>query len=92
MFDSTDVLAGATTLMRQASMTVATYLDAVVKMLDDTFGKDYAAKHPDLVGMLVTACTHDFHTAFIKLAAQDLRDAITALAQAHDSDRHEPHD
>jgi hypothetical protein len=79
---TTDVLADATTLLRQAPMTISEYLSAVVTMLDDRFGEGYAEKHPDLVGVLVTACTRDFGTAFLKLAAQDLREALYALADA----------
>lgn len=79
-FETNEVLAGHTTLMRQAPMTIAEYLDAVVVMLNRQFGEGYAAQHPELVGTLVTACTQDFHTAYTKLAAQDLRDAILACA------------
>jgi hypothetical protein len=76
----TDVSAGADTLMRHAPMTIESYLISVVAIIDSVFGSGYAEQHPELVGPLVVACTQDFHAAYVKLGAQDIRDAMERSA------------
>jgi hypothetical protein len=77
-----DVTASAETLMRQGPMTVEVYFHAIIEMLDGCFGENYAKEHPDLVGSLVASAAQDFHTANIRIAAQDLRNALHTLADA----------
>lgn len=73
------ISANATDLMRQAPMTVVTYLNHIVDTLDDKFGKGYAKNNPLLVGMLVQSCAQDFHTA---ISAKALTEALPDMQAA----------
>lgn len=64
MFDYQDA-------MRQAPMTIETYLGEVVRMLDERFGPGFAAENPRLVGTLVLACTNDYNTAAQTILAKE---------------------
>lgn len=78
-----DVSANGDTLMRQAPMTVSVYFDAIVERVDARFGEGYSKQHPSFIASLVASAAQDFHTANIRIAAQDIRDALRALIEAH---------
>jgi hypothetical protein len=67
------VSADADTLVRQASMTAAEYLDNGIRYIDDAFGDGYAKQHPELVAAFIRASAQDFHTAIM---AQAIENAI----------------
>lgn len=60
----------ATLLMRQASMTAATYMTEAISTIDSRFGEGYAEKHPELVGAFMQASALDFLATFL---ASELR-------------------
>ena len=74
-----EISASWETLMRQAGMTAAQYLDAAVSKIDATFGKGYAAKNPVLVAGFMKAAALDFHASSIGVAAQRIRDSRDEL-------------
>jgi hypothetical protein len=87
--DGTHVSAGVDTLMRRAPMTIADYMRDAVRFIDEQFGEGYAKQNPTLVAAFIQASAQDFHTAMMKVAAQDLGGdlgnvsmAIEALATA----------
>jgi hypothetical protein len=48
-------------------------------MIDAAFGTDYAFEHPELVAAFMRTAAHDFHTAMMKVAAQDIRNVLDAV-------------
>lgn len=72
----------ATDLMRQASMTAATYFNDAVRIIDEKFGEGYARKNPGLVGDFMKTADSDFKTAIQHQDAECLTMAIERLADA----------
>lgn len=70
--EGTDVSASISTLQWQAPETVAAYMREAVKHIDNYFGDGYAKQNPALVAAFIQASAQDFHTAMMKVAAQDL--------------------
>lgn len=66
-------------VMRQASMTANDYMLDAKAMIDAAFGTDYAYEHPELVAAFMRTAAQDFHTAMMKVAAQDVRDVLEAV-------------
>lgn len=59
-------------MVKQAPMTVDTYLREAVERIDGVFGDGYAKSHPELVAAFIAACVEDFSTAAtVKLAEED---------------------
>lgn len=83
--DGTDVTAGMTTLFLQAPKTVSEYMTKAVDAIDSEFGKGFAKNNPALVGAFIQASTQDFHTAMMKVAAQDLGGNLNGLSMAIES-------
>lgn len=69
------VTASAETLMKQAGMTAAVYLDAAIEAIDSRSGHGYSEKHPELVGAFMHAAALDYAAAAITSALQDLAEA-----------------
>ncbi len=68
--------ATADSAMRQAVMTADEYLCGAIERIDARLGKGYAALHPDLIAAFMRTAAQDFHTALVKVAAQDMRDEL----------------
>ena len=51
--------------VRKASITINKYMHTCKENIDNLFGKGYASKHPDLLGLMITACAKDFHTGIM---------------------------
>jgi len=77
-----EVMCSAETMINQAGGTVAYYLRAAIKEIDAEFGKDFAKDHPELVGAFIQACSRDLHAGMVKAGAQDIRDALSGVADA----------
>lgn len=73
-------------LLRQASMTVNTYLIEGIKSIDEQFGEGYAEKHPELLCAFIKACAIDFNTsmrvAVTENSAAEIAQAIDKLGEA----------
>jgi hypothetical protein len=69
-------------LMEQAGMTAATYMRAGVDAIDREFGPGFAAANPALLAAFMAAAAGDYHTGAMKMAAQDIRDVLQAVADA----------
>ena len=76
------ISASAETLLRQAGMTAAEYLDNAVDEIDVKFGDGFAKEHPELVGAFMHTAALDFASAVITSAIQDLAED---LAKAKDA-------
>jgi hypothetical protein len=63
-------------------MTSETYMREAVENIDKMFGKGHAKAHPDLLIAFMQASSADFNASINKLAAQDIRDGMRALAEA----------
>jgi hypothetical protein len=63
-------------LMKQAPMTASLYLSEARRSIDEAFGAGHAQKNPDLVIGFIRACTMDFMTAQIRIASENISDAI----------------
>jgi hypothetical protein len=65
------------TLMRQASLTAADYMDAAVEQIDRKFGDGFSKRNPALVGAFMNASALDLAAAII---AQQVRDGLEESA------------
>jgi len=68
----------ATNAVFQAGMTVETYLNQAVDMIDKRFGEDYAVRHPAFVAECIRAQTMDFNSVALVAALYEIRDALEA--------------
>lgn len=59
------------TLLRQAPMTTEFYMAAAIDWLDERYGKGFAVKNPQLVGIFVEGCSRDFHNSTISKLVRD---------------------
>jgi NAD(P)H-hydrate repair Nnr-like enzyme with NAD(P)H-hydrate epimerase domain len=71
--------ADPTTLMRQASWTVAEYMEQAKKNIDSLFGTGYAKAHPELVAAFITACTKDFDSGIMSQKLEAVAWAVGSL-------------
>jgi hypothetical protein len=69
------------TLLRQAWMTAAVYMQHAATEIDAVFGKGYAAAHPELVAAFMRTAADDFRAASL---GKDIGGALQALADAVD--------
>lgn len=74
------VSASAETLMRQATITASAYMSDAVREIDNQFGEGFAKNNPVLVGAFIQASALDYHTAFMKIAAQELGGDLTNIS------------
>lgn len=81
MNDLQTITAGWETLLRQAPMTAATYLDEAVRCIDARFGEGYSAKHPELVAAFMQVCAQDFGAASLKIGMQEVAEALNEGAK-----------
>jgi len=78
------ITASAETLVQQAPATVAGYLNAARRHIDEQFGDGYAAKHPELVAAFVQACAQDFDTAISAATRQAAAGSLTCISDSLD--------
>ena len=78
------ITATAETLMRQAPMSVETYLHEAHTMIDGVYGDGYAEKHPELIAAFIQACASDFQASFLGAVLQDM-DIQRVLAEIQDT-------
>jgi hypothetical protein len=69
------------TLMRQAWMTAADYMDNAVREIDAKFGQGYAEKNPALVAGFMQAAASDFHAAAVGVGAQRISEALDGIGR-----------
>ena len=92
------------TLMRQAQMTAAEYLEGAIKEVNKILGKGYAQAHPELIAAFMQAAAADYgapiiaasiqsHTASMGEHSEDLARAIRehALDVSHAIDTSTAH-
>lgn len=77
--ERTQITDGIPVLLELAERNTAEYLKTAVQIIDAQFGEGYAKQNPALVGAFIQACAQDFHTRLMKVAAQDLGDAVGTL-------------
>ncbi len=82
-----DIEADADLLAIQASHTTAGYLRDAVTQIDACFGEGYAKANPLLVAAFIRTSASDFHSAILKVSAQDIRDALFSFGNR---DQHTP--
>lgn len=76
------------TLIHEDSMaTVADFFRRAVRETDEAFGEDEKV-HPEIVAAMVAAMSAQTAAVMAKVAAQDFRDALAALADAIREARH----
>ena len=80
--DSHHISASTETLMRQAPMTIADYMRDAVKFIDEQFGEGFAKQNPALVSAFIQASALDYHTAYMKIAAQELGGDVATVSTA----------
>lgn len=78
------ITASAEQLMEQAPMTVAGYLIAAKRHINEQFGPGYAEKNPVLVAAFVQACAQDFETALNAGTRQTVAGSITCISDSLD--------
>ena len=70
------------TLFNQAPKTVREFFDYTCGMLDETFGKGYAAENPSLVGQLTHSMTVELATGVFAVKVDGLSYAINDLTSS----------
>jgi hypothetical protein len=70
------ITADSAALLRQASMTAATYLDEAIRAIDARFGEGEAEKRPELVAAFMHAAAIDLAGAIIARTLQDGLDNV----------------
>lgn len=60
VFNSDKISASYDTLLRQASMTAAEYLDRAIDNIDNALGEGYAKKHPELIAAMIKTAAKDY--------------------------------
>lgn len=78
-FVKTDITDGIPVMLEKAEQNTAAYLKAAVQTIDAQFGEGFAKQNPTLVGAFIQTCAQDFHTRLMKVAAQDLGNAVGTL-------------
>lgn len=66
----------------QASPLANTFLCQAVEHIDGLLGKGYAASHPELLAAFIQATATTYQTAVLKVAAQEVRNALCDIAEA----------
>lgn len=66
----------STGAMRQAAMTMDSYLSAAIQCIDAKFGEGYAEDHPDLVAAMVKAQVDDYNSTAFTAVLYEIADAI----------------
>jgi hypothetical protein len=74
-----DVTRDSKTMMDQASMTACYWMDRIVADVDASFGEGFSKEHPNLIGVLVQAAAIDELSGSVRIAGQDIRDALANL-------------
>lgn len=69
----------APALMEQAVTTAHHYFLTAIEKINSKLGEGYAEKHPELIGTFMKVTAMDFNNSIMKVAAQELRDAIYSL-------------
>ena len=76
------ITADAETLMRQAPMTVADYLQAAIKDIDHQFNTTgYAKAHPELVGAYLQASALDYLAGSVTAGLQQLAESVESAGE-----------
>jgi hypothetical protein len=70
------------TAMNQAGMTIDGYFATALDLIEESFGPDFASRHPELIGQIVSAQAADFHTTAISAAIYTAAQAVDRLARA----------
>ena len=72
--DDHKITASVDTLMRQAALTAAEYMDKAVAEIDAKFGPGFSREHPELVGTFMQTAAMDYGATLIAQAVQRYRD------------------
>ena len=60
----------------QAGMTIEQYHNQAVRILDNSFGKGYAQKHPELLSSYVNSQALDFNYCLISSALWEISESL----------------
>ncbi len=81
-FGTHDVTANFDALMRQATMTASDFLAFAIRETKERLEPLGMKPTPELIAEVMKAAQADFHTAMVKLAAQDIRDGLVNVGDA----------